>query len=165
MLRVSLIDEAEQPADWSGEVVEIRAIIDDATPELLAAIRDALVREGARDAWLQATTMKKGRLGSELVVLSAAEDCDRLAAYILNHTTTIGLRRSTWQRWELPRREIIVPWDTHEIPCKAVLVPNGQWRVKAESDVLITCAEAAGLPIAELKREVESLARLQLEQQ
>ena len=44
----------------AGEVIELRAVIDDASPELLAAARDAL-QKGARDAWLQPTMMKKGR--------------------------------------------------------------------------------------------------------
>ena len=164
MLRVSLIEEEQANNHWSAEIYEIRAIIDDASPELLAATRDSLIQEGARDAWLQAATMKKGRLGSELVVLASPANCDRLAAYILDHTTTIGLRRSRWQRWELPREEVLIPWRDYKIPCKAVQSPNGTWCVKAESDILVACAQATGYALSTLKTEIEGRARLMLEQ-
>lgn len=141
ILRVSLWDE-QATQGWGGMVHELRAVIDDSTPEDLAATCAALRAAGARDVWQQSISMKKGRLGSELVVLAAPEDSDALAQIILCHSSSIGVRRSSWQRWELPRRQIQVSIDGQEIRGKVVTLPDGSIRVSIEHDDLISAARA-----------------------
>lgn len=160
IIRVSLWQEEQEQQEthprWNGSVHELRAVIDDTTPQDLAAVCNALRAAGARDVWQQTITMKKGRQGSELVVLAADQDCDRLAAMMLSHTPSIGVRRSTWQRWELPRRQIAVTVQGHRIHGKVATLPDGSMRVSIEHDDLVSAAQALGKSVQGIRQQVQA---------
>ncbi|MEE4276776.1 MAG: nickel insertion protein, partial [Thermoleophilia bacterium] len=74
------------------EHVVLETNIDDMSAELLAHAAEALREAGALDVWMTPALMKKGRPGTVLHVLAAADEQERLAASVFAETTTFGLR-------------------------------------------------------------------------
>jgi len=70
----------------------IETNVDDASPEILAAAAEKLLTEGALDVFLTPILMKKGRLGTQITLLSRPEDCKRLSQQLLWETGSFGLR-------------------------------------------------------------------------
>jgi len=93
----------------NGGVVELRANIDDMTGEDLAFACDKLRAAGALDVSLAPLLMKKGRPGNLLIALVRPEMADEMAAAILRETTTFGVRRIDYARYELERE--VLPGD------------------------------------------------------
>ena len=83
---------------------ELVCNVDDMTPEDMGGIIDLLIGSGALDAFIVNCIMKKSRPGFELVCLCREEDADDLATIILAHTSTIGIRVHTCERYTLSSR-------------------------------------------------------------
>jgi len=90
VLRV-LIGEDSRAAE-ATTVLVIEANIDDSTPQILAFALERLMDAGALDVSLQHLTMKKGRPGMLLQVISRPEDRDKLTAILFAETSTLGVR-------------------------------------------------------------------------
>jgi uncharacterized protein (TIGR00299 family) protein len=101
VLRASL---AHRLADVSTTVQIIEANLDDCTPQLLGALIDTLMRQGALDAWVVPATMKKGRPGHILSVLASESTHYALIGTILAESTTLGVRTHRAERTVLARR-------------------------------------------------------------
>lgn len=85
-------------------VTEIQCNIDDMTPEDLGGVIDLLMAYGALDASISSCIMKKARPGFLLTCLCRPADADDLAEAILAHTSTIGLRLHSCERYEMASR-------------------------------------------------------------
>ena len=107
IFRVTLFDDAHSPASAEpfdrDRVVEIACNIDDDTAEHTSWIAAQVMERGALDAWLCPVTGKKGRTAVCLSVLASEADWPALAAWILEHSTTFGVRYRTWDRLKLFR--------------------------------------------------------------
>jgi uncharacterized protein (TIGR00299 family) protein len=90
VLRATIGEDASATEAITVSIIE--ANIDDSTPQVLAYALDRLMDAGALDASLQPLTMKKGRPGTLLQVISKPEDRERLAAIVFAETSTLGLR-------------------------------------------------------------------------
>ncbi|MFO8175193.1 MAG: LarC family nickel insertion protein, partial [Longimicrobiales bacterium] len=86
-------------------VAEIRCNVDDQTGERTAWLMERALELGALDAWVTALLGKKGRPAHEMALLVRPEDRDRFAEFLLRHSTTLGVRFSTWDRMKLVREE------------------------------------------------------------
>jgi uncharacterized protein (TIGR00299 family) protein len=87
------VDEAAPGAGHGpGDHVLLECTVDDQSAELLAHAAEVLREAGAVDVWMSQAFMKKGRIGTVLHVLAAAEDGDRLGAVVFAETSTFGLR-------------------------------------------------------------------------
>ena len=106
----------------TGSLVEIRTQIDDMDPRLHGYLCERLLEEGARDVYLCPVYMKKGRPGTLVVILSAADRAENLGGILLEETTTLGYRLTPVTRVERPRR--LVP----------VTTPYGKVRVKVADE-------------------------------
>ena len=107
IFRMTLFDDA-LPSDSAepfdrDRVVEIACNIDDDTAEHTSWIAAQVMERGALDAWLSPVTGKKGRTAVCLSVLAGEADWPALAAWILEHSTTFGVRYRTWDRLKLFR--------------------------------------------------------------
>jgi uncharacterized protein (TIGR00299 family) protein len=107
IFRVTLFEEALPPASAEpfdrDRVVEIACNIDDDTAEHTSWIAAQVMERGALDAWLSPVTGKKGRPAVCLSVLAGESEWRALAAWILEHSTTFGVRYRTWDRLKLFR--------------------------------------------------------------
>jgi uncharacterized protein (TIGR00299 family) protein len=108
IFRMVLFDEAvDSPATGAFDrdrVIEIACNIDDDTAEHVAWVASQLLERGALDVWLTPVTGKKGRAAVCLSALASESDWSALAAWILEHGTTFGVRHRAWDRLKLFRR-------------------------------------------------------------
>jgi uncharacterized protein (TIGR00299 family) protein len=135
-------------------LVELATNLDDVTGEVLAHTVDALLADGALDAWVSPIVMKKGRPAHTLHVLGRPADLSALVQRIVTETGSLGVRHRSVQRLAMPRSETTV-----ELDGVGVRVKVGPYGVKAEHDDLATAARLLGRPLAELKRSAEALAQ------
>ena len=89
-------------------IYKLETNVDDCTGEELGAVMEELFRAGARDVFYTPVYMKKNRPGYQLNVICGTEDVETLEQIIFRGTTTIGIRRSKWERTVLPREIIEV---------------------------------------------------------
>jgi len=145
-LRIVLAD-VESNSDGAAPreaIALIAADLDDMSPEYLAAVADRARAEGALDVVLIPVSMKKGRQGTRIEILSRPEDATRLEALLLRETSTIGVRRTEASRTVLPREERSTDVLGHSVRVKVVTLPTGERRAKPEFDDVHRVALATG---------------------
>ena len=135
----------------SRELVQLEANLDDVTGETLAHAVEALLDDGALDAWVTPVLMKKGRPGHVVSVL-----CDPVLVGELRHrleheTGTLGVRAHSVERWAEPRQLLEVEVDGYRVRVK---VSPG--RIKAEHDDAARVAAMTGLPLREVAARAEA---------
>ena len=144
---------AGESEDRWGEITRLECNLDDMTGEEIGFAMTALFRAGARDVYTQAIGMKKSRPGVLLSVICLPEDADRLAAAMMKHTTTLGIRRQDMSRYVLERRE-----ETVRTPYGNVRVKRasgmGTERSKPEYEDIAALAREQGISPAEVRKEI-----------
>ena len=137
------------------EITKLECNLDDMTGEDIGFAMEQLFRAGARDVYTQAIGMKKSRPGVLLSVICLPEDADRLAALMMKHTTTLGIRRMDMSRYVLERG-----METAQTPYGPVRIKTasgmGVNRRKAEYEDLAAIAEKNGVSLNEVRGAVES---------
>ena len=141
-----LIGEAA-PAAGTDEVVVIEANLDDVTGEVLAHTIARLMEEGARDAWVSPTVMKKGRPAHSLHALADPALVPALAEVIFAETGTLGLRTHTVQRMVQPRRVESVRGTVADPDSGPLRVKHGPHGAKVEFDDARAEAARTGTPL------------------
>jgi pyridinium-3,5-bisthiocarboxylic acid mononucleotide nickel chelatase len=132
----------------------LQADIDDLTPEYAAAAQDTLLRGGALDALLLPATMKKGRPGFRLEVLTTDARLHDMELLLFRTTSTIGMRRWPVQRTVLERDMLERVWRGQRIRWKRVTMPDGSWRDKPEYDDVAAAAAALGISPYEVRLDL-----------
>ena len=116
--------------------------LDDVTGEQLGLAVAAALEAGALDAWVSPVTMKKGRPGHVLHVLTDATLVETQRAVIERATGTMGIRAVAVERWPVARMLAQVTVDGIVIRMK---VSNG--RAKPEfDDVALVAAKTGAAP-------------------
>jgi len=137
-------------------LVVLEADIDDATGEQAGAWIDSLIQQGARDAKLIPTIMKKGRPGAMLSVLLDPERVAMLAEWIFKNTPTLGLRMIDVKRASLPRSTIQVDPRADgygPIPFKVAEWNGEVIHAKPDFDSCLAIARKLGIPVEEVQRQ------------
>ncbi len=114
---------------WLGDVAEggpgdltlLEANIDDMPGEILGTLIAAAMEAGALDAWITPVLMKKGRPAHVISALCPASAAARVEETLFRHSSTLGVRRSRWERRCLDRS-----WETAETPWGPVRVKVGR---------------------------------------
>ncbi len=111
ILRAFLIEENENVVSTrsttaNDKIVKLETNIDDCTGESFGFVMDELFSAGARDVNFIPCFMKKNRPAYLLNVVCTESDREKLEEIIFKHTTTIGIRRSYWERTCLNRKEL-----------------------------------------------------------
>lgn len=122
VLRATLGRRAEA-APETLEVVE--ANLDDCSPQILGALIEKLLDEGAHDAYVVPATMKKGRPGHVLAALVLEERKEHIVQLMLSESTTLGVRSYPVERTILQRT-----FETVETPFGPVRMKLGFWQGK-----------------------------------
>jgi uncharacterized protein (TIGR00299 family) protein len=106
VLRLIVGEEAEAPA---GErVLVLETEVDDAPPQLLGPLLERLLAVGALDAYFTPVQMKKGRPGVLVTVVAEPSRREVIEDLLFRETTTLGVRRQTWDRTVLERETATV---------------------------------------------------------
>ena len=132
-------------------VVTIEVTVDDATGEVLSAAIGRLLDAGALDAWVVATTGKKGRPGHVVTALACRADVAPVAEAMRTATGSLGVRAVAHERWPATRGIVTVTVAGHPVRVKVSPV-----RVKAEHDDVAAVAAATGLSVPEVAARAEA---------
>ena len=149
-----LVLAAADPGERLEPLLQQQAQIDDATPEDLAVLMEALRQAGALEVFHQPVLMKKGRPASLVSVLARPSQAAALRQVWWCHGSSIGVREQLQQRWALPREQFELSTAWGPIRVKRSRRPDGSWLVKPEADDLATLALRHGLPMAQLRQAV-----------
>lgn len=149
-LRIILADVEHSPSATRESLVMLSCDVDDMTPEYLAAVSDRVRTDGALDAYLIPTTMKKGRPGTRIDVLCRPADAVRFEALLLTETTSLGVRRIDVSRLVLARKEEITNVLGGSVRLKIVTLPDGSTRSKPEFEDVQRIALASGRRFADI---------------
>ncbi len=132
------------------KITKLECNLDDMTGEDIGFAMEQLFKAGARDVYTQPIGMKKSRPGVMLSVVCLPEDADRLAAEIMKHTTTLGIRRSDMDRYVLSRgiSEVETPYGSVRVKTASGM---GITRSKAEYEDLAALAEKCGVTLNQIR--------------
>jgi uncharacterized protein (TIGR00299 family) protein len=154
VLRLSLVEPAVAPCP-SPTLLVLECNIDDTPAELLGGdLQDDLRECGAAEVYLTAVQMKKGRPGVLLTALVPEERLDRVANWLLENTSTIGLRWHEAMRRELPRRGFEVATRHGPIQVKEAITPSGSRRIKIEYESIRRVSRQRGISLAQARDEL-----------
>ncbi len=131
------------------EILVLECQVDDLNPEILPYVVERLLEEGALDVTLHPVTMKKGRPGSLIQVLSPPEKVQSLAELLFRETSTIGVRWYRTQRSKLPRRQVEVSTSLGVVKAKELQFGDQVWRTP-EFEECRRLALEHGLPLRQV---------------
>ena len=158
VLRV-MIGESEGNSDGC---VKLETNIDDMTAELLASVMERLFQAGALDVYFSSIQMKKNRPGCMLSVITRAADAEKLGALILEHTTTLGVRVSEFQRITAEREEVQIE---SSFGSAVVKVKKLNGRITSIHPAFEACERLAreyDMPVSEVSRIIQREAEKKL---
>lgn len=152
LLRVSIGTLA--PATSAGELVELQCHLDTATGEQIGWLLDELLARGATDAFASPVTMKKGRPGVLLTVLADDARARPLEQFLLEESSTLGVRRHRVQRTVLERWQETRDTPFGPVAFKCARLPSGAATARPEDDELRRLCREHGLGRAEVLRRL-----------
>lgn len=156
-----LVGEAEEKIDTQEPDAEpiavIEAVIDDATPQVLAYATELLLEAGAWDVYRVPVQMKKGRTGVQMTVLSSPEHAPKLRELLLRETTSIGLRWRIENKLALAREFVEVETEWGKVRVKVARWPHGE--VANSSPEYEDCRRLAREHRIPLKRVIQAAMR------
>jgi pyridinium-3,5-bisthiocarboxylic acid mononucleotide nickel chelatase len=136
------------------DAVMLETNLDDTTGEQLGYAVAAALETGAFDAWVSPVTMKKGRPGHVLHVLTDTVHVDALRREMERTTGTLGVRSTAVERWPVARTMGEVVLDGITVRMK---VTAG--RAKPEFDDVVLVAAKTGSPLHEVSSRAEEAWR------
>lgn len=137
----------------------LQADLDDESPQVLAALVEHLLAEGALDAHLTPLLMKKGRPGTRVEVLCKPSDRDRFVRLLLTETSTLGVKVRTVDRYSLHRTTEQVEITGATIRVKVAWLDNRPLRAAPEFEDCRAAAERTARPVREILDEARAAAR------
>jgi uncharacterized protein (TIGR00299 family) protein len=149
VLRI-LIGVPESGAPLKRRVAVLETALDDDNPQFVAELLSRMLAEGALDAMLAPTVMKKGRAGLWLIVIAESQDAERFANQLLSETSTLGVRVRVDERYELPRSLRSVETAFGSVRLKIAELPEGGTRAVPEFESVRAAAERSGRPLREV---------------
>jgi hypothetical protein len=149
VLRV-LVGERESAGLARRRVAVLETALDDDNPQFVGALLPRLLQEGALDAMVVPSVMKKGRPGMWLVVVAEPDRTDALARMLLRETSALGVRVRMEERYELERRAVEVETRFGRIALKVATLPDEGERAVPEFESVREAAERAGRPLREV---------------
>lgn len=156
VLRISLLD-VEEPAASDQErdnVWVIETNLDDESPERLGFLSERLFALGALDVAFTPLTMKKGRPGVGLTVITSPDHREQAVTTILRESSALGVREQLVARTILAREiaTIATPWGP-------VRIKRAGGRDRPEYEDLARIAREHELSLHEVGEAVSKLAR------
>lgn len=135
--------------------------LDDATPEILGGLHDALMDAGARDVSILPAAMKKSRPGHLVKVIVKPEDTERVARRLAVETGTLGVRETGVEHRFVANRSfetvsLEIDGGSYDVSVKVASDTNDKvYDVNAEYDDAAAVADKTGLSTREILRRAE----------
>ena len=148
----------------SQEIAVLETNVDNVSGEVIGFTIEKLMKEGALDAGVIPIFMKKGRPGFLIRVLAKPKDSERLARVLMLETGTLGVRvMPSVHRYALEREivQVDVKLAGLKFRPKVKVAREGKKVVSlgAEYEDARAIAERTGLPLREVLRSIEDIAR------
>jgi pyridinium-3,5-bisthiocarboxylic acid mononucleotide nickel chelatase len=138
----AVLGEAVGPHPDAQLLTVIETTVDDVTGEVLGAVIDYLLADGALDAWAAPVVGKKGRPAHVITALCAPDVAGVIEQRLLRETGSLGARHHSVVRHALARQFAEVQVCGHPVRIKI-----GPHRSKPEHDDILAVARATGLPV------------------
>ncbi len=149
-----LVGEAADEAGREEPIAVMEAVMDDASPQLLAYVSELLLEAGAWDVYRTPVQMKKGRSGIQMTVLCKPELVPALREVMLRETTTIGLHWRVEQKASLAREFTPVQTRWGPVQMKIARWASGEVaNVSAEFEDCKRLAKEHGVPLKRVMQE------------
>jgi uncharacterized protein (TIGR00299 family) protein len=145
VVRVILGVTAAGPAKRAA--VLLACNLDDLSPELVPDAAEACTAAGALDVWVAPVQMKKGRPGMVLSAIARPDTEAAVAEAMLRSTSTLGVRTSPLERYELDREIRTVTVDGRPVAVKLGRLHGEIVNVAPEHDDVASVAAALGRPV------------------
>lgn len=142
--------------ETNGEICELCCNLDDMTAEAVGYAMEVLFQQGALDVFTTPAVMKKSRPGLVLTCLCRADQADTFAKLLLQHTTTIGVRKKMCQRYTLGTSFETVSTKYGDVTVKTSS-GYGVKKAKAEYDDIARLAKQHNVPFDTVKKEINLL--------
>ncbi|KKG16172.1 hypothetical protein EO98_12625 [Methanosarcina sp. 2.H.T.1A.6] len=146
------------------EVLETNA--DDVSGEVLGNLFEELLSMGARDVAIMPATMKKGRPAHIIKVISKPEDSAKLARKIIIETGSLGVRVMPARHRLMAARNIesiYIEFEGQEFETAVKIARDSEGvllNISAEFEDCKKIAKASGIPVREVMRRAEEVARI-----
>ena len=146
----AVLGESEDAGD---RVLELSCNVDDMTAEDIGFAMERLFEAGAREVYTVPVGMKKSRPGTLICVICYEDDRELMIREIFKHTSTIGIRETSFRRHVLSRTEEKIDSPYGQIRCKKSS-GYGVSRRKYEYDDLAAIAREHSLSLDEIRRSL-----------
>ena len=134
----------------ASECLVLESNIDDTNPELIGALAQKLMDQGALDTFTTAIQMKKQRPGVLLTVLCRPDSRDRIVDLIFSESTTFGIRSTLMHRRKLTPSFLKLSTEIGELTVKLGALDGRVVTVAPEYEVCRKIAEEKNLPLKEV---------------
>jgi hypothetical protein len=135
------------------DIHELCCNLDDMTPEEVAYATELLMKEGALDVYTTNIQMKKNRPGIMLTCMCRKEDKEKFLKLIFTHTTTLGIREYTCNRYGLSRTHCTKETSYGTVHYK-VSEGYGVHKEKFEYEDVARIAREQNLSLSEVKKNL-----------
>lgn len=152
VLRLAVGRATAEAGTDSDYVWVLKTNLDDMTGEEVSHCTERLMAAGALDVFTTPVQMKKNRPGVLLTVLCAPDLLRAMEDLLWKHTSTLGVRRSLWQRSKLRResRTVRTPWG--DVRLKVAYLGDRVVRCEPEYEDCKALADANGVSLREVYR-------------
>ncbi len=161
VLRAILCENEHDDAGLlQDDITVLETSVDDVTGEVLGSLIEELIAMGAHDAIMIPATMKKGRSGHLIQVITKSSDSAWIARRIIEETGSLGVRISPTRHRLIANRRI-VPIDVEIGGSKYVAAikiatddSGNVLNISAEFDDAKRIARLTGVPVREVMRRI-----------
>jgi pyridinium-3,5-bisthiocarboxylic acid mononucleotide nickel chelatase len=150
VLRLTIGEGSDARVGKSDRVVVLECAVDDANPQVVAHAMELALENGALDTMAASVTMKKGRLGTLLTVLTKPEDAAAIQDLLFRETTTLGIRRRTEERVILDRSFVTVETAFGRIRIKVASSGGQRRNAMPEYEDCRRAAREHGVPLKQV---------------
>lgn len=148
VLRLTICESSSEKKE---EIFMVETNIDDMSSELLGSdFQENLLKAGAVDFYYTQIIMKKGRPGILLSAFAAKKNIQAVTNYLLENTTTIGVRSYPVARQILNRTIKTVKTSLGKVEVKEVELPSGNKRTTIEYESCKNIASQQNRSISEI---------------
>jgi pyridinium-3,5-bisthiocarboxylic acid mononucleotide nickel chelatase len=161
LLRIAIgesVEEIKGKGLESERVALVETSIDDMNPQIYDYLMEKMLHMGVMGVFLVPLHIKKNRPGMLLTVLCKMEMMDKISAFLLAETTTIGVRLRIDHRMKA-RRELWMGKTTHgDIGFKVAKIGDRTVNVSPEYEDCKRVAMKKNIPLKNVLYDARSVA-------